>query len=58
MKMTKNINEQKREVAYKMFEYEHTELGWDIEWCESAWQSIADIQDKYIKFAEIAFGID
>jgi len=26
MKMTKNINEhKKREVAYKMFEYEHTE---------------------------------
>ena len=53
--MTKNINEhKKREVAYKMFEYDYTELGWDVEWCILAWNDIADIKTKYIKFAEIA----
>lgn len=45
------------EVAYKMFEYEHTNLGWDIEWCESAWENIHDIQNMYIKFAKIALPV-
>jgi len=51
--MSKRIEQ----VAYQMFLHEHTDLGWDIEWCESAWKNIHDIQNKYIKFAEIALPV-
>jgi hypothetical protein len=41
--------------AYRMFEYEQTELGFEEEWCKSAWNNIEYIKRNYYKFTEIVF---
>jgi hypothetical protein len=39
-------------AAYKMFEHEFTNLGWDVEWCKSMFKEAGKL---HIVMAEIAF---
>ena len=52
--MRKDIIDQ---IAYKMFESEYIDLGFDIERCKAHWENMPVFQTKYIKFAEIALPV-
>lgn len=53
-----NMNEQDllEKIAFNTFMYEHTQLGWSIDWCECAFESkhFDDEKTKHIEMAKIA----
>ena len=43
-------------IAFNMFVYEYTQLGWSIDWCECAFENkhFDDEKTKHIEMAKIA----